>query len=87
MLLTFSEIRGFLQYTRVSIFNSRFSLRLHVLRKCTAISLRCKNEALDISERYHSQSLFLFLSRSGRGIEDTFAKFVNAVLLCVYNCL
>ena len=51
------------------------------------ISLRCKNEALDISERYHGQSLFLFLSSSGRGIEDTFEKFVNAVLVCIYNCL
>ena len=40
----------------------RFSLRLDVLRKRTAISLRFKNEAFNISERYYSQSLFLFLN-------------------------
>ena len=41
----------------------RFSLRLDALWKRTAISLRCKNEALNISENYHgSQSLFLFLN-------------------------
>ena len=40
----------------------RFSLHLLVLWKRTAISLRCKNEAFNISERYCSQSLFLFLN-------------------------
>ena len=60
---------------------------MYVLRKRKAISVRCKNEALKISERYHSQSLFLFLNNSWRGIEDTFAKFVNAVLVYVYNYL
>ena len=34
----------------------------YVLWKCTAISLRCKSEAFNISERYCSQSLFLFLN-------------------------
>ena len=37
-------------------------MRLNVLRKRTAISLRFKNEAFNISERYYSQSLFLFLN-------------------------
>ena len=56
------------QYTRISIFISRFSLLLYVFRKPTTISLRFKNEALNISERYHGQSLFLFLNRSCRKI-------------------
>ena len=76
-----------LKYSRFPIFNSRFSLHLYALRKRKAISPRCKNEALNILERYHSQSLFLFLNNSCRCIEDTFAKFVNAVVVHVYNCL
>ena len=41
----------------------RFSLRLDVLSKRTAISLRFKNEAFNISECYYSQLLFLFLNK------------------------
>ena len=42
----------------------RFSLRLDVLRKSTAISARFKNEAFNISECYYCQLLFLrFLNK------------------------
>ena len=63
----------------------RFSLRLDVSRKRTVISLRFKNEAFNNSERYYSQSCLW--TACCQGIEDTFAKFVNAVLVDVYNCL
>ena len=42
----------------------QFSLRLDVLWKHTAISLRCKNKAFNILERYCSQSLCLFLEQN-----------------------
>ena len=66
----------------------RFSLRLDVLRKRAAISLRCKNEAFNISERYCSRShYFCFWTACCQGIKDTLSKFVSAVLVDVYNCL
>ena len=66
----------------------RFSLRLDVLRKRTTISLRFKNEAFIVSERYCNQLLFLFLNSMHiccQGIKDTLAKFANAVPVDVYN--
>ena len=66
----------------------RFSLRLDVLRKRAAISLRCKNEAFNISERYCSRShYFCFWTACCQGIKDTLAKFESAVLVDVYHCL
>ena len=52
----------------------RVSLRLDVLWKRTAISLRCKNEAFNISERYGSQSLFLFLNSMLSGYQGHIGK-------------
>ena len=64
----------------------RFSLRLDVLRKRTTISLRFKNEAFIVSERYCNQLLFLFLNSMLSGYQaDTLAKFANAVPVDVYN--
>ena len=58
------------------------------MRKCTAISRRFKNEAFNISERYYSQSLLLFLNSMLSGYQGhIFATFVNAVLVHVYNFL
>ena len=53
-----------------------FSLRLDVLRKRAAISLRCQNEAFNISERYCSRShYFRFWTACCQGIKDSLSKF------------
>ena len=49
---------------------------------------RFKNEAFNISERYYSQSLLLFLNSMLSGYQGhIFATFVNAILVDVYNFL
>ena len=60
-----------------------FSIRLDVLRKRTTNSLRFKNEAFIILERYCNQ--LLFSTACCQGIKDTLAKFANAVPVDVYN--
>ena len=52
------------------------------------ISRRFKKEAFNISERYYSQSLLLFLNSMLSGYQGhIFATFVNAILVDVYNFL
>ena len=60
----------------------RFSLRFNVLWKHTAISLRCKNEDFSISERYCSQSLFLFCSFPTKAVKlASFSNFTTRHLV------
>ena len=52
------------------------------------ISRRFKNEAFNISERYNSRSLLLFLNSMLSGYQGRlFTTFVNAVLVDFYNFL
>ena len=65
-----------------SFVHQSFSFSHHL----TIPSLRFKNEAFNISERYDSQSFFSVSEQ--HVVRDTFATFVNVVLvdvLCVYR--